>query len=527
MLYRIPELKMNLLKYSSLTGGCAVICLAVMPGSPAKEKHAPKKPVPTFSKDVAPILYSKCSPCHHQGEVAPFNLMSYEDARAKAPTLAAAVSQKYMPPWQAVSHGEFANDRTLTPAQIQTLNDWAAGGAPKGDLAKAPKPPTYTPGWGMGLPDMVAKPPAAYQVGAEGADEYRCFVIPSSFTADRYVTSIEVKPGNRHVVHHVIIYLDKSGVARKKDGKDGKPGYVSFGGPGFVPAGTLGGWAPGLQYQTLPAGDAILLPKGADIVIQVHYHKDGKAEEDQTQVGLKFATGPVDKSVRWESVDNELISIKPGEKRYEVKADVDLPADVTLLDVIPHMHLLGHDMTVTATLPTGEKKELIHVEPYDFNWQTRYAYKQPVHLPKGTHLDLVAHYDNSSDNPHNPNNPPKKVVFGEQTTNEMCFAFFSYTFDDEHITKGQYGTDMKGLMSSHRELTINKIFDHFDANHDGYLDVTELSDVIDFFQSALEDPTKAKQDPTKQAKMALAFFAKTDKTKMSRDEFAKMTRSIK
>jgi hypothetical protein len=184
-------------------------------------------------------------------------------------------------------------------------------------------------------------------------------------------------------------------------------------------------------------------------------------------------------------------------------------------------------MTVTATLPDGGKKELIHVDPYDFNWQTRYTYKEPVHLPQGTRIDVVAHYDNSSANPHNPNNPPKKVVFGEQTTNEMCFAFFSYTFDNEHLTKGLKIGDGQGFEASRVETTINRIFDHYDANHDGKLDQKELTEVIDFFQTAFDDPSKKKTDPKVAATYLIAIYGKTEKGFLSRQEFVKMTKELK
>lgn len=505
----------------------AACTLALTPSVVPPSGRSLAKSTPTFAKDIAPIIYSKCAPCHHTGEVAPFTLTSYEDARAKAPTLALAARQKYMPPWQAVSHGEFVNERTLTAAQIETLNAWAKAGAPRGDMSAAPKPPVYNPGWSMGEPDFVGKPVTSYTVGSEGVDEYRCFVIRTNFPEGRFVTGVELHPGNRNVVHHVLVYLDTSGVARKRDGKDGKPGYASFGGPGFAPAGSLGGWAPGLQFQKLPTGTGLWLPKGADIVLQVHYHKDGKQELDQTQVGLQFADAPIDKRVRWESVDNELITIQPGDSHCEIKSDLVLPAAVTLLDVIPHMHLLGHDMTVTATLPNGSKRELIHVEPYDFNWQTRYTYKQPVHLPKGTKLDLVAHYDNSSANPHNPNNPPKKVIFGEQTTNEMCFAFFSYTVDTEHITKGIKVGDDQGLEAGHSQLSLNRIFDYYDANHDGKLSSTELAEVIEFFQSALDNPSKKPIDPKVAANYLIAIYGKAEKGSLNREEFAKMAKEVK
>jgi len=504
-----------------------LLCVAAVPRDSGKNVLVHPKATPTFAKDIAPIIYSKCAPCHHAGEVAPFTLTSYDDARDKAPTIVAAIKSKYMPPWQAISHGEFKNERTLTSAQIEAIEAWSSAGAPQGDMTQAPKAPTYTPGWSMGTPDLVAKPAQPYTVSAEGADEYRCFVIPTNYPEGRFVTDVEVKPGNRNVVHHVLVYLDTSGVARNKDGKDGKPGYASFGGPGFIPAGSLGGWAPGLQAQSLPKGDGMWLPKGADIVIQVHYHKNGKPETDLSQIGVRFAKNPVDKRIRWESVDNEFIKILPGDAHYEVTASMDLKAPITLLDVIPHMHLLGHDMTVTATLPNGTKRELIHVEPYDFNWQTRYTYKEPVHLPTGTHLALVAHYDNSSANPHNPNNPPKKVTFGEQTTNEMCFAFFTYTFEGEHLTKGIHVGDENGLEGAGRTLTVDKIFDHYDADHDGFLDASELVDVVDFFQSVMGDPSKKPQDPNLAAHYLIALYGKEQKGKLSRSEFTTMTKAFK
>lgn len=516
---------MKPINYSFAACCFLLLGIAAVPGAPAKAKPLDKKGAPTFAKDIAPILYSKCSRCHHQGEVAPFNLMSYEDARAKAPTLATAVSQKYMPPWQAVSHGEFTNERTLSSAEIQAIVTWAKAGAPKGDLAHAPKPPTYTPGWGMGVPDFVGKPARSFTLDSEGEDVYRCFVVPTSFDEDRWVTAIEVRPGNHRVVHHVLVYLDKSGTARKRDGEDGKPGYTSFGGPGFLPVGALGGWVPGIDYQSLPEGQGFLLPKGADVVMQVHYHKDGKPETDLTQIGLQFAKSPIDKHVRWDSVDNEIISIKPGDSHYEVKADLTVPTAVTVLDVIPHMHWIGHDMTVTATYPDGTTKELIHVEPYDFNWQTRYVYKEPVHLPKGTRLDLVAHYDNSTANPHNPSNPPKAVVFGEQTTNEMCFAFFTYTIDSEHLTQGISGGDDKSMLAGKRKSMLRKMFDNFDANHDGFLDESELTNAIAYFRDMSPQGNKAVQDPAKAAKLVITFYGKTEKGKISFDEFQKMASS--
>jgi hypothetical protein len=488
---------------------------------PSDDHHLPaksKKYIPTFAHDVAPILYAKCADCHHAGEVAPFSLTSYEDAARKAKTIAASVARKQMPPWQAVTHGEFVGERTLTAEQIKTISDWAAAGAPAGNLKAAPPAPSFTPGWQMGKPDFVGAPSQPYQIAAEGADDYRCFVIPTHFSGDRYVTGVELRPGNRKVVHHVLVYLDSSGYARKLEGKDGKPGYQSFGGPGFAPTGSLGGWAPGLQPLKLENDEGFLLPKGVDIVLQCHYHKDGKPETDLTSVGLKFSDRPVDKKVRWEAIGEELIDIAPGDRSYAVKTTLKVPRDLTILDVIPHMHFLGHDMLVTATLPNGTTKTLVDVDRYDYNWQTRYTYKQPVDLPAGTTLNLTAHYDNSEDNPRNPNSPPKRVTFGEQTTNEMCYAFFSYTLDKEHLTKGIHASDDDDFAMSDEK--IHRFFDRFDANHDGYLDVPELANLIQYFSAGNGGEAKSKAS----AGMAIAFYGQTAKGKVTLAEFTKMLR---
>jgi hypothetical protein len=452
--------------------------------------------------------------------VAPFSLTSYSDAKDKAHTIAAVVAKKLMPPWQADSHGEFKDERTLTPAQIETLKTWADAGAPAGDPHIGPPAPKFTPGWQMGAPDFVGEPTKPYPISAEGADDYRCFVIPTRFTEDRYVTGVEVRPGNRKVVHHVLIYLDSAGAARKIQSNDGKPGYASFGGPGFVPTGSLGGWAPGLQPYEMGEGNGFLLPKGADIVLQLHYHKDGKPETDLTRVGLKFAKGPIDKRVRWNAIGTEIIEIPPGNGHYEVSTSLKLPREVTVLDVIPHMHLLGHDMTVTATLPNGTRKQLIKVDNYDFNWQTRYSYKEPITLPAGTELSLKAHYDNSSGNPHNPNDPPKLVTFGEQTTNEMCYAFFSYTLDGEHLTKGVKLKDADDFSPS--EEQISRIFQRFDSDHDGYLDEKELTALISYFSGEQPGPDGKTPKAEKGAALAITFYGRAQRGKLTRDEFIKL-----
>lgn len=397
------------------------------PGTDAARVKARKL---TYARDVAGIIEKNCAVCHHAGEVAPFPLVTYQDVKKRAKQIAIVTSSRFMPPWKADSHGEFLDERRLTDEQIATIQAWADEGAPLGDAKDLPPTPTFKSGWKLGPPDQVVGLTEPYKLSAEGRDVYRCFVIPTDGKEDRYLSAIEVHPGNRNIVHHLIAYVDTSGQARKMDAADPGPGYTSSGGgPGFLPAGFLGGWAPGNETRRLPDGVGNLLPKGADIVLEVHYHKSGKPETDQTQVGLYFAKGPVQKRIHQLLVLNPFFRIPPGEKHYEVTASMPVFKDITVLGITPHMHLLGRDMKVTAKLPDGTVKPLVSVPDWDFNWQLTYAYRQPVKLPKGTVVNLVAHYDNSDDNPRNPNHPLRAVGWGEQTTDEMCIAFLGYTVD--------------------------------------------------------------------------------------------------
>lgn len=391
----------------------------------------------TFTHDIAPIVFNQCMTCHRPGEVGPFPLTTYAEVKRKSKTILDVIDDSYMPPWHAASHGQFLNERKLTAEQKAAFHAWVAAGAPEGNPAELPPQPHFTEGWQTGEPDLVLEPSESYTLAAEGRDVYRCFVIPTGLTEDRYVQTVEVRPGNRSVVHHVIIYIDTSGEGRRLDAADPGPGYTSFGGVGFTPAGGLSGWVPGISPTALPSGVGYFLPKNADLVVQVHYHKDGKEETDRTRVGLFFNKQPVDKRYRSFPVAYRRLHIPAGADHYTAEANLPIPGNVTVLSVIPHMHWLGRDMVVTATLPDGTDQELVNVPDWDFNWQTSYWFKEPLKLPRGSSLHLQASYDNSAKNPHNPNSPPKDVTWGEQTTNEMCLAFVGYTVDAEHLTQGK------------------------------------------------------------------------------------------
>jgi mono/diheme cytochrome c family protein len=402
---------------------------------PEVEKATPATGEVTYTRHVARILNDRCVSCHRQGGAGPFALTDYAQAKSWAADVVSLTASGQMPPWKPVAgHGEFQNDRRMTEAEKKTLATWLAANCPQGDARDLPPAPAFASEWLRGTPDLILQPSEVYTLGASGKDEYRCFVLPTSFSEDKYISAFEILPGNRKVVHHVLSFIDTTGASEKLDAKDPSPGYTTAAGfPGFVPQGGLGGWAPGNTGRPLPDGTARVLPKGARIVMQVHYHRSGKTEQDQTRLGLYFSRVPVERAafdIMVVPLRARLggLRINPGNNNYECKASLTLADDYLFYSTTPHMHLLGKDMKVTATLPDGTVKPLIYVNDWDFNWQESYRYKEPLALPKGTKLDMVAHFDNSAANPNNPSDPPRLVTWGEQTNDEMCIAFFEVSF---------------------------------------------------------------------------------------------------
>ena len=384
----------------------------------------------SYTRDIAPILQANCVTCHREGEVAPFPLLTYADAARRARQIVRVTQSRFMPPWRPEpDFGHFLNERRLTDRELALFEDWSGAGAPEGDSADLPPPPRFTEGWQLGEPDLVIKMPEPFEVPAEGRDVFRNFVIPLDLDEDKLVAVAEFRPGNRRVVHHSIFYLDNTGVARRKDAADPGPGYGSFGGPGFLPSGSIGGWAPGQMPQRLRDGMGRQLRKGTDLVVQIHYHPSGKVETDQSTVGLHFVKQGSRKMVVPITIVDRGLYIPAGVPNQPMSGAYKLPNDVTLIGVIPHMHLLGREMKVTATLPDGTREPLIWIKDWNFNWQDQYHPARPAHYPKGTRLDVEAVYDNSDGNPLNPNSPPKEVTWGEQTTDEMFVCFFLMTTD--------------------------------------------------------------------------------------------------
>lgn len=390
----------------------------------------------TYARDIAPILNQNCVTCHRAGDVGPFALENYQQARTWASSIKEYTSRRLMPPWKAVpGHGDFADSRWLSDKELATLAAWSDAGAPMGNPKELPPPPKLPAAgeWAMGKPDQVLSPVRAYHLEAEGKDVYRNFTLPADFNEDRYVSAFDFKPGNRAIVHHIIAYIDVTGESAKaRDNKESEPGWsVSGGGSGIKNDDWGDGWAPGMNPRRLPPGVAVKIPKGAKLVLQVHYHKTGKPEEDRSELALYYAKEPVKKVLQTAVVGNPMFALKPNVAGQEVKGAIVLPFAASVYQLLPHMHMLGKGMDVTATLPDGTTRDLIRIRNWEFNWQMKYAYKEPVLLPKGTRINLVARYDNTASNPNQPSNPPQLVRFGEQTTDEMCFCFIGFTRESD------------------------------------------------------------------------------------------------
>ena len=384
---------------------------------------------PTFAGNVAPIVYAKCAMCHRPGEAAPFALLSYDDVRKKGRQIAKVTAARYMPPWHARhGYGEFADERRLTDEEIDTIAQWVKGGMPEGDRTKMPALPAFADGWQLGTPDLVLKMPAGFEIPAAGPDVYRNFVIPTRVAEDKWVRAIEFRPSARKVVHHVLFAYDATGGAARRDGRDGKPGFGGMGGVGIggLTGGTgpLGGWAVGATPQFLPTGVALSLPKGSDVILQMHFHPTGKPETEQSTIGIYFADRAPERRL-WSLQLPALfgfgagIDIPAGQKDFAIEDSLTLPVDIRAFSIAGHAHYIAKEMKASATTPDGKTEPLLWIPDWDFAWQDRYTYKTPVLLPKGTRIDARIVYDNSDDNPHNPSTPARRVQWGEQSFDEM------------------------------------------------------------------------------------------------------------
>jgi hypothetical protein len=397
------------------------------PGSPGEASSTATRPVVTFNKDVAPIVFAHCAGCHRPGQPGPFGLLKYEDFRKRAKQVVEVLEERYMPPWlPEPGHGEFADDRSLTQAQIDVLRSWVAAGAVEGAAGDLPPLPKWTSGWQLGKPDLVVKMPTAFQLPPEGKDVYRNFVFPIPVSSRKLVRGVEFDPGNRTVVHHAFIEVDTTRYSRRLAEKKGAAGLEGMLLPetAFMPGGKFLGWQPGKVPHFEPDGLAWVLETNTDLVLQLHMHPSGKPEVVQPTIAFYFTDKwPTNTTYRI-NLNPLLIDIPAGQRDYAIEDSYVLPVDVFLVGISPHAHYLGKRLQGTATFPDGRTQDLILIPDWDFNWQGDYQYKEPVHLPKGTRLAMHFTYDNSTDNPRNPNHPPKRVKYGLQTTDEMGELWF-------------------------------------------------------------------------------------------------------
>ncbi|HME09822.1 MAG TPA: hypothetical protein VKG25_22375 [Bryobacteraceae bacterium] len=398
----------------------------------------------TFHQDVEPILQARCQSCHHPGDIGPMPLLTYQHVRPWAKAIRAAVLQKKMPPWFAdPRYGEFLNNRSLPQSEIDTLVNWVDSGAQEGDSKDAPQPLAFSSDWHIGKPDAIVELPKPFQVPAAGTIPYQYVRVPTGFTEDKWVTAVEVQPGNRQVIHHMNAAAIPPGSALAKmmpvgeyiplDNEASNRALIKAGKePPMFAGGTEGEllevFVPGTVAKPLLPGQARLIRAGSDLMLQIHFTPDGKPDEDRSRVGFVFARQPPEERIRGTLVYNVHFTIPAGASDHRVQARAVLKEDVKLVSLLPHMHVRGKDFLFRAVYPSGESEVLLSVPNYDFHWQINYYLKTPKLLPKGTLLECVGHFDNSPNNPSNPN-PKVDVSYGEQTWEEMLNGFMEVAID--------------------------------------------------------------------------------------------------
>ena len=381
---------------------------------------ADAQPTTTFT-DIAPIIWSRCAPCHRPGQVAPFSLLTYDDVRRRAELIATVTARRLMPPWKPLpGHGTFSDERRLSDDELARLQRWVADGAPEGNRATLPSMPAFASGWQLGTPDLIVSMPAAFAIPPDGGDVFRTFVVPIPTDRARFVRALEFRPDNARVVHHATLGIDRTRSSRALDARDPAPGYTG----GMVqdaryPEGQLLGWTPGQAAHPVPDGMQWRLEPGSDLVMQLHLQPSGKHEQLIVSVAFFFTDAEPTRAPVGLRLGSETIDIPAGDARFVVQDQYVLPVDVNVVAIQPHAHNLARTMRATATLPDGRLVRLIGIDDWDFRWQDVYRYTEPLALPRGSTIAMTFTYDNSTANPRNPHQPPARVVWGQNTTDEM------------------------------------------------------------------------------------------------------------
>lgn len=388
-----------------------------------------------WATDIAPILYKHCVKCHRDGGLGHFSLIGYDNAFSNRYNIQYKTTERQMPPWKPdPTYQHYTNENILSDQEIQRISDWVDSGAAPGNLADAPQPPVFSDISDVGVPDETLLTP--YFTVTATDDEYRCFVIPNGLSQVAYLRGLEAIPGNHEVVHHILIYEDVSGQGRQLDMQTPEPGYVSFGGPGVNDARLIAAWVPGAQTVLTPPFMGVKLTPGADLIVQMHYPKGVTGMSDQTRLNLFFT--PTNQGVREitlapilnhfpPSLENYPLNIPANTvKQYHEKYTIPFPYTASGLAVAPHMHLIGRSIVCYGVTPQGDTLQLIRINDWDFHWQGAYYFQKVLKIPSGTVLHAYAVYDNTTNNPNQPSNPPQHVVQGEATTDEMMLVYFAY-----------------------------------------------------------------------------------------------------
>lgn len=406
----------------------------------------------TFNQHIAPIFFRHCTTCHRPGQSAPFALMSYADAAKRAKQIGTVTRERIMPPWLPDSGCcGFVEERVLNMEERELIEQWIAEGAVEGNAADLPPPPKWIEGWQLGKPDLVVQMAGPFSLEAAGPDLYRNFVVPIPSQTRRYVKALEFQPGNRKVVHHAAMKLDRTRQSRRRDEQEAGPGFGGMNLPESAenPGGHFLNWQPGKLPYVLPEDFAWILEPNSDLVLQLHMQPTGKPESVQSSVGFYFSDSPPTKASFKLVFDWPAIDIAPGVTNYVITDDYTLPVDVEAVAIFPHAHYLAKEMLAEAKLPNGTTKTLLNIRQWDFNWQGDYRYASPVSLPSGTTITMRFSYDNSTNNARNPNHPPKRVRTGWQTADEMGELWLQV------VPRNQ--SDLSALARDYNLAALNKL----------------------------------------------------------------------
>jgi thiol-disulfide isomerase/thioredoxin len=423
-----------------------------------RAKKEPDHAKVTYSKHVAPLLQQRCQQCHRPEQAAPFSLLTYDDAVRHARMMKEVTTQRRMPPWHAdPRYGKFVNDRRLTAKEIDTLAAWVDAGTPRGDDKDLPKPVAWVKGWKLGKPDLVLEMPKEFEVPADGSLGYQHFTVDPGFKEDVWIQAAEARPGAAGVVHHIVVYILKPGQERQFDAN----GNIN----------SLVGWAPGDLGMRCPPDTALRIPKNSRLMFEMHYTPNGKAVRDRSSIGITLAKKAPKHELLNNAFLNDAIRIPPRDPHYRAENTFHFREDARLISLVPHMHWRGKDYFYELIYPDGRKRTLLSVPRWDFNWQSVYQFDEPIKAPKGSRLHAVAHWDNSHNNPYNPD-PDKEVRFGQQTWEEMMVGWMVYTWEQPETAE---------KLAREKANPADVMFDRLDRNGDDIITADEVPERLKQF----------------------------------------------